>query len=222
MVACRSRPRTSTWGRSRTTEDHLPGHDERKRKLAEDKDLDASSCACGRRPRPPSPGLRGRRRVPVEQRTGLKQWTIGSLSRTFETRRAGQPIKAYPALVDEASPSPYGSSTPSRADRGHVARHRRLILLNVPTNPAKFATDRLTNQDKLACPAPARLRRRLFDDCVTAAADRLIADHGGPAWDEESFRKLFDSVRADLVELTIQPSPASARSSPPGRPANAA
>ena len=44
----------------------------------------------------------------------------------------------------------------------------------------------------------------LFDDCATAAADRLIAAYGGPAWDEASFRKLYDKVRADLVDLTVR------------------
>ena len=34
------------------------------------------------------------------ERTGLTDWTIGSLTKVFETRRAGQPVKAYPALVD--------------------------------------------------------------------------------------------------------------------------
>lgn len=44
----------------------------------------------------------------------------------------------------------------------------------------------------------------LFEDCATAAADRLIAAHGGPAWDEKAFRTLYDKVRADLVDLTVR------------------
>ncbi|WP_127357895.1 ATP-dependent RNA helicase HrpA [Actinacidiphila soli] len=181
--------------------------DERKRKLAEDKDLDALKLSL--RPKTQaaiSKAFEAAAESPVEQRTGLKQWTIGTLSRTFETRRAGQPIKAYPALVDEGeSVSVRLFDTEAEQTEAMWRGTRRLILLNVPTNPAKFATDRLTNQDKLALSRnPHGSVAALFDDCVTAAADRLIADHGGPAWDEESFRKLFDSVRADLVELTIQ------------------
>ncbi|NEE45931.1 DUF3418 domain-containing protein, partial [Streptomyces sp. SID8455] len=42
------------------------------------------------------------------------------------------------------------------------------------------------------------------EDCATAAADRLIAAHGGPAWDEKAFRTLYDKVRADLVDLTVR------------------
>lgn len=43
----------------------------------------------------------------------------------------------------------------------------------------------------------------LFEDCVAAAADRLIAARGGPAWDEESFRKLFEAVRSDITDATL-------------------
>ena len=82
------------------------------------------------------------------------------------------------------------------------------------SNPAKFASDKLTNQQKLALSRnPHGSIQALFEDCVTAAADRLIADHGGPAWDEESFRKLYDAVRADLVDATRadgRPGPAGA------------
>lgn len=184
--------------------------DERKRKLAEDKDLEALKLRL--RPKTQaaitkafeaaadSPVAR------VEQRTGLKQWTIGTLTRTFETRRSGQPVKAYPALVDEGdSVSVRLFDTEPEQAEAMWRGTRRLILLNVPTNPSKFAQDRLSNQDKLALARnPHGSVAALFDDCMTAAADRLIADHGGPAWDEESFRKLFDSVRAGLVELTIQ------------------
>ncbi|MGW0860757.1 DUF3418 domain-containing protein, partial [Streptomyces sp. NPDC002690] len=82
---------------------------------------------------------------------------------------------------------------------------RRLILLNIPVNPAKFASDKLTNQQKLALSRnPHGSVQALFEDCATAAADRLIAAHGGPAWDEASFTTLYDKVRADLVDLTVR------------------
>lgn len=79
--------------------------DERRRNLAEDKDLEALKLR-----------LRPKARQAISQaaaataerqggesleRSGLTDWTIGSLTRVFETRRAGQPVKAYPALVDD-------------------------------------------------------------------------------------------------------------------------
>ena len=82
---------------------------------------------------------------------------------------------------------------------------RRLILLNIPSDPAKFARRKLSNQQKLALSrSPHGSVQALFEDCVTATADRLVAARGGPVWDEESFRKLFDAVRADLVDATLR------------------
>lgn len=82
---------------------------------------------------------------------------------------------------------------------------RRLILRNIPVNPAKFASEKLTNAQKLALSAnPHGTIQALFDDCAMAAADKLIADFGGPVWDEESYRKLYDKVRAEIVDTTVR------------------
>ncbi|MCL2730022.1 MAG: ATP-dependent RNA helicase HrpA [Actinomycetia bacterium] len=182
--------------------------DERRRKIAEDKDLDALKLRLKPKTREAITKAFEKAADPalgsVEQRTGLKDWTVGTLPRTFQTRRAGQPVKAYPALVDEgASVAVRLFDTEAEQAAAMWRGTRRLILLNVPVNPAKFAADALSNQQKLALSRnPHGSVQALFEDCATAAADRLIADHGGPAWDEESYRKLFDAVRADLVELT--------------------
>ncbi|MEU8526497.1 ATP-dependent RNA helicase HrpA [Streptomyces sp. NPDC048629] len=185
--------------------------DERRRKLAEDKDLEAlklklrpkarqalSKAAAAATAGPSGSGQ-------SLERTGLTDWTIGTLTKVFETRRTGQPVKAYPALVDAGETvSVRLFDTEAEQAAAMWQGTRKLIMLNIPVNPAKFASDKLTNQQKLALSRnPHGNVQALFEDCATAAADRLIADHGGPAWDEESFRKLFDKVRADLVELTI-------------------
>ncbi|MFE7661230.1 ATP-dependent RNA helicase HrpA [Streptomyces celluloflavus] len=194
--------------------------DERRRNMAEDKDLEALrlqlkpktraaiSKAFEQAAERPARDGAGDGRAPAgpEQRTGLTSWTIGALPRTFETRRAGQPLKAYPALVDEGSSVAVRLfDTEAEQLTAMWAGTRRLILLNIPSNPAKFAQDKLSNQQKLALSRnPHGSIPALFEDCVTAAADRLIAARGGPAWDEESFRKLFDAVRADLVDATLR------------------
>ncbi|MFI1741574.1 ATP-dependent RNA helicase HrpA [Streptomyces sioyaensis] len=196
--------------------------DERRRKLAEAKDLEALRLQlkpktraaiskafeqAAERPAGGGAGSAGEGRTAgPEQRTGLTSWTIGTLPRTFETRRAGQPLKAYPALVDEGSSVAVRLfDTEAEQLTAMWAGTRRLILLNIPANPAKFAQDKLSNQQKLALSRnPHGSIAALFEDCVTAAADRLIAARGGPAWDEESFRKLFDAVRADLVDVTLK------------------
>jgi ATP-dependent helicase HrpA len=184
--------------------------DERRRKLAEDKDLEALKLRLrpkARKALSRAAAASAERAGGVSlERSGLTDWTIGTLPRVFETRRAGQPVKAYPALVDDGDTvSVRLFDTEAEQAEAMWRGTRRLILRNIPVNPAKFASDRLTNQQKLALSAnPHGSVQALFDDCATAAADRLIADFGGPVWDEESYRKLFDTVRAEIVDLTVR------------------
>ncbi|MGK5629998.1 ATP-dependent RNA helicase HrpA [Streptomyces sp. URMC 123] len=219
MVGVRIDPADWDWSK---VPDHLKitfrVTDERRRKLAEDKDLEALKVRLRPRTRAAitkafeqaTGGAAGGSGAGAgggfDQRTGLTRWTVGSLPRTFETRRAGQPVKAYPALVDEGSSVAVRLfDTEAEQRRAMWRGTRRLLMLNIPVNAAKYAQDKLTNQQKLALSRnPHGSLGALFDDCVTAAVDRLIAVHGGPAWDEESFRKLFDAVRADVVDETVK------------------
>ncbi|MER5274163.1 ATP-dependent RNA helicase HrpA [Streptomyces sp. NPDC002809] len=183
--------------------------DERRRKVAEDKDLEALRVQLRPKARQAlsqaAAATAGPSGESVE-RSKLTDWTIGTLDRVFETRRAGQPVKAFPALVDQGDTVAVRLfDTEAEQQQAMWRGTRKLILLNIPVNPAKFASDKLTNQQKLALSRnPHGSIQALFDDCATAAADRLIAAHGGPAWDEASFRKLYDKVRADLVDLTVR------------------
>ncbi|MDT0379752.1 ATP-dependent RNA helicase HrpA [Streptomyces sp. DSM 42041] len=218
--------------------------DERRRRLAEDKDLEALRLRLkgktkaalskafdssargrgrgdGRSGRDGRDGGAGRRdgdqaglttdagtatEPGLGRRSGLTTWTLGTLPRTFETRRAGQPVRAYPALVDDGdSVSVQLFDTVHEQQAAMWRGTRRLILLNLPSDPAKFAQSQLDNRQKLALSrSPHGSVQALFEDCVRASADRLVAVHGGPAWDEEAWRKLFDAVRADLVEATLR------------------
>ncbi|MGX2996213.1 ATP-dependent RNA helicase HrpA [Streptomyces sp. JNUCC 64] len=187
--------------------------DERRRKVspdAEDKDLEALR----QRLRPKARKALSQAAAATAERSGqasversgLTDWTIGPLSRVFETRRAGQPVKAYPALVDDGDTvSVRLFDSEAEQTEAMWRGTRRLIVRNIPVNPAKFALGKLGNAAKLALSAnPHGSVQALFEDCATAAADRLIADFGGPAWDEESYRKLYDRVRADIVDLTVR------------------
>ncbi|MEV5599845.1 ATP-dependent RNA helicase HrpA [Streptomyces sp. NPDC052299] len=183
--------------------------DERRRRVAEDKDLEALKLRLRPKARQALSKAAAATAGPSGEsieRSGLKDWTIGTLNKVFETRRAGQPVKAYPALVDQgATVAVRLFDTEAEQAQAMWRGTRKLILLNIPVNPAKFASDKLTNQQKLALSRnPHGSIQALFDDCATAAADRLIAAHGGPAWDEASFRTLYDKVRADLVDLTVR------------------
>ncbi|MFD4550630.1 ATP-dependent RNA helicase HrpA [Streptomyces sp. NPDC058466] len=184
--------------------------DERRRKLAEDKDLEALQLQLKPKARKAisqaAAATAERQGGDSLERTGLTDWTIGSLTRLFETRRAGQPVKAYPALVDDGDTvSVRLFDTEAEQAQAMWKGTRRLILRNIPVNPGKFASDKLTNAQKLALSAnPHGSIQALFDDCAMAAADKLIGDFGGPAWDEESYRKLYDKVRAEIVDTTVR------------------
>ncbi|MFD4604073.1 ATP-dependent RNA helicase HrpA [Streptomyces sp. NPDC058464] len=184
--------------------------DERRRKLAEDKDLESLKVRLKPKARQAlsqaAAATAERQGGESLERKGLTDWTIGTLTRVFETRRAGQPVKAYPALVDDGDTvSVRLFDTEEEQAEAMWKGTRRLILRNIPVNPAKFASEKLTNAQKLALSAnPHGTIQALFDDCAMAAADKLIADFGGPAWDEESYRKLYDKVRAEIVDTTVR------------------
>ncbi|MGW0168840.1 ATP-dependent RNA helicase HrpA [Streptomyces sp. NPDC003343] len=184
--------------------------DERRRKLAEDKDLVTLKLRLKPKARKAlsqaAAATAEREGGESLERSGLTDWTIGALTRVFETRRAGQPVKAYPALVDDGDTvSVRLFDTEEEQAEAMWKGTRRLIVRNIPVSPAKFASEQLTNAQKLGLSAnPHGSVQALFDDCATAAADKLIGDFGGPAWDEESYRKLFDRVRAEIVDTTVR------------------
>jgi ATP-dependent helicase HrpA len=142
--------------------------------------------------------------APDVERRGLREWDLGTLSRSIEQTRAGYAVTAYPALVDE------GDSVAIRVFDTEAEQHaamragiRRLLLLTVPS-PARFLQGRLSNEQKLALSRnPYRNVLDLLDDAAGAAVDKLVADAGGPAWDAEGFAALRDRVRADLVETVV-------------------
>ncbi len=186
----------------------LPAHlrvtfrvvDDRNKTLAEDTDLDALKRRLAGKVRGTLSKAASAEGV---ERAGLREWTVGELPRTYERRQNGYDVKAYPALTDEGdSVAVRMYETEAEQRRAMWKGTRRLVLLNAPS-PAKLIQKNLTNQGKLALSHnPHGSVAALFEDCVTAAADRLIAEAGGPAWDEAGFRGLYDRVRADLYDAT--------------------
>jgi ATP-dependent helicase HrpA len=49
---------------------------------------------------------------------------------------------------------------------------------------------------------PYRSTDRLLDDCAAAAADQIVLDAGGPAWDAAGFGRLLDLARERLAAET--------------------
>jgi ATP-dependent helicase HrpA len=79
---------------------------------------------------------------------------------------------------------------------------RRLLLLTIPS-PARWVTGRLDNAAQLALAgAPHGSLAAVLEDAGAAAADALMAQAGGPAWDAAGFARLRDHVAGELAETT--------------------
>ena len=134
-------------------------------------------------------------------RTGLTSWTVGELPREF---RDGS-VVAYPALADAgATVDVRLFETPDAAHAAMWTGTRRLILLGAPS-PVKSIAGGLSTRAKLALSHnPHGGVAAMFADCVTCAADYLMAEAGGPAWDREGFERLSASVRSGLHEAAAE------------------
>jgi ATP-dependent RNA helicase HrpA len=139
------------------------------------------------------------------ERQGLTSWDLGELPKVFEHRQPdGLTVRAYPALQDD------GASVSVRvfeteAEQAHAMwRGTRRLLLLTTASPVPNVQSHLTNQAKLALTDnPHRNVADLLDDCIRCAADKLMADAGGPAWDAAGFAALRDRVRTGLADTTL-------------------
>ena len=132
-------------------------------------------------------------------RTGLRTWDVGTLPRVFSH---GQ-VRAYPALADTGDAVDVRLfETRAQADAAMLRGTRRLLLLQVPSG-ARAVASRLPVSAKLAMSRhPYPSTDALLDDCAAAAADQLITDAGGPAWDEAGFARLLEAARSGLAART--------------------
>jgi ATP-dependent helicase HrpA len=81
---------------------------------------------------------------------------------------------------------------------------RKLLALNTPS-PIRSVQGRLDNAAQLAlAAAPHGGPRAVLEDATLAALEDLIAEAGGPAWDEAGFARLRDHVAGNLAERTAQ------------------
>ncbi|HKS47393.1 MAG TPA: ATP-dependent RNA helicase HrpA [Amycolatopsis sp.] len=164
--------------------------DEKGRKLAEGKDLEALKRE-----------LSGQVRETISkaadsiERAGLTRPAFGELPRVWR----GDQLKAYPALVDEGGTVAVRMlDTPAEQRQQMWLGTRKLLRLNLPS-PMKFITRNLSNQAKLALGRnPHGSVVALLEDCVDCAVDKLVTDNGGPAWDEAGFGVLLEKVRGGL------------------------
>jgi len=138
-------------------------------------------------------------------RSGLRAWHPGTLARVVQRRRSGQPVTAYPALVDERdSVGVRVFASPEEQARAMAAGTRRLLMLEVPT-PIPVLSKRLPPAVKLGLTRyPYSKVPDLLEDCVAAAVDDIVARHGGPAFDDAGHARLREAVSAELPDTTAR------------------
>ncbi|TVT47093.1 ATP-dependent RNA helicase HrpA [Amycolatopsis rhizosphaerae] len=173
--------------------------DEKGRNLGEGKDLEALKHRL-------SPQVRATisRAATSIEREGLTRPAFGELPKVFESARGGHEVRAYPALVDEGETVAVRMlDTPVQQRQQMWLGTRKLLRLNLPS-PMKFINRNLSNTSKLVLGRnPHGSVAGLLEDCVNCAVDKLIADNGGPVWDEAGFAVLLEKVRGGVNPLVL-------------------
>ena len=132
-------------------------------------------------------------------RSGLTSWNFGALPKVFTQGT----VVAYPALFDAGDTVDVRLfETEAAARKAMWAGTRRLILLGA-SSPVKSIAGGLSTRAKLALSHnPHGGVAAMFADCISCAADYLMAEAGGPAWDRDGFERLSAAVRPRLHEVT--------------------
>jgi ATP-dependent helicase HrpA len=140
--------------------------------------------------------------APGIERAGLKTWDFSTLEQVVETTRDGHAVRGYPALIDDGDSVSIRVFTNAEIQQ-RVMRSgvRRLLLLTVPVSRKAIGRE-ITNDALLAIGRNVSVRLGdLADDCIIAAADRVIADHGSMVWTAEEFEELQQTARARLAAV---------------------
>jgi ATP-dependent helicase HrpA len=135
---------------------------------------------------------------------GLRTWTIGALPRAVALPGTGQAVRGYPALVDEGETAGVRVLESLEAQAAAMrAGTRRLLALTIPS-PTRYVRDRLARGAQLTlAKAPHGSLGAVLDDAITATLDSLMAQAGGPAWDEAGFAALRGEVAGELAEAAL-------------------
>lgn len=138
----------------------------------------------------------------IAERSGLTQWSVGTLPREVKRLVGGHTVTGYPALVDEGSTA--GIRVFQRQDMQEAAMRGgviRLLALRVPS-PDRYVLDHLSNTEKLTFSQnPHGSVTELIADCTLATIDKLT-----PAqlpWDSAGFDALYEMVRAELIDTVF-------------------
>ncbi len=142
---------------------------------------------------------------PHVESTKQTTWTFGAIQRMLTTSIDGVTVQGYPALVDEKTSVGLKVFTTRSAQQRAMALGTRRLLLLTSSLPMKQLLRAVGATPELAIALNRHgSMSELLDDCVAAALDLLIIQNGGSAWSEEGFKKLRDTVRADLLDTALE------------------
>jgi ATP-dependent helicase HrpA len=141
------------------------------------------------------------RETAIEERKGITTWDFDDLPRMVETSRDGMVVRGYPALLDDVdSVSIRVLTNPDLQARVQRTGVRRLLTLAVPVSKRAVERD-LTNAAKLAVARDGTVSLETLEgECITAAADDVLARHGGPTWTADGFDALSRAARDELAD----------------------
>ncbi len=133
------------------------------------------------------------------ERAGLTTWDFESLDRVRDTRYGQNTIRAYPALVDEGTTVAIRlMATPDDQAKAHRGGLRRMLRLAIPS-PLGYVQEHLTSAEKLTLArSPYRTTAALFDDCLWACIDAVVADRA--VWTRTEFEAVRAEVSAGIVD----------------------
>jgi ATP-dependent helicase HrpA len=134
--------------------------------------------------------------APIDERRGITTWDVGDLPRMVESADRALDVRAYPTLLDVGdSVSLRVVTTPELQQRALRGGVRRLLLLDGA--PTRRSIEKLiTTAGRMAITNADIGVDSLVDDCITAAVDQLMAEHGTLPFTETEFRSLQSLVRA--------------------------
>lgn len=136
------------------------------------------------------------------EKSGLTEWNFATVQRQVQGTVKGHTVTGYPALVDEGGSVALRlfqtASEQEQAMRGGVIR---LLALKVPP-PDRYVLEHLNNTEKLTFSQnPHGSVSALIADCALAAIDKLTP--AALPWDEASFKALYETVRAELIDTVF-------------------
>ncbi|OFI39775.1 ATP-dependent RNA helicase HrpA [Arthrobacter sp. SW1] len=138
----------------------------------------------------------------IAEKSGLSEWSVGTIERQVSRTVNGHQVTGFPALVDEGK-SVALRVFQTRAEQESAMRGGviRLLALRVPP-PDRYVLEHLNNTEKLTFSQnPHGSVSALIADCALAAIDKLV-----PAdlpWDKAAFDALYESVRAELIDTVF-------------------